>query len=411
MCTIGVVTTATPLRNSSSVGGAGTLMRSALSNWVSPRRIRFGGPVVPDVSISITTPDAVSAAVLSRRDEETVVRDSAASSRMSASPAAATTPGRDRASEEPTSAGMPLAPMSAESRCGGCSGDIVTMHRWSARRATSTATCSGLFSRTTPTRAPRPRPRVVRASSRAMAMVRKSPQVVQSPSNSTAWASSGARSRSVLNRSRVSTSPSLPDRGPLLGEGSCSLACILGREHRRHQVVLTLQALCHRPVPGGSSDLLGDRDGERAVGCDGCRKGQCPVERATLGGDAVDETKARSSCRVDGVSGQQQLQRDGQRHPARQEQRCPRTGDQRTLDLGDSELRSIGGNDEVAAEHDLEPSGEGPALDGSDERLAGRAQREAGETAAFDHWALSSQEALEVHACAESATRAGEYGD
>ena len=87
---------------------------------------------------------------------------------------------------------------------------------------------------------------------------------------------------------------------------------------------------------------------------------------------------------VDRLAGQQQLQGDGPRHPLRQQQSGSAGGDQRPLHLGDAEPRRPPGDDEVAREHQLEPAGQGPALDGGDQRLARRRDGDAAQPAALD---------------------------
>jgi hypothetical protein len=78
------------------------------------------------------------------------------------------------------------------------------------------------------------------------------------------------------------------------------------------------------------------------------------------------------------------------------------------LDLGQAEARVFGGDDQVAAERQLEAAAHGPALDGRDQRLRQRGLGQPAEPAARDLRGLTGQRGLEVHAGAERAVGAGE---
>src|ERR1700733_6165025 len=100
-------------------------------------------------------------------------------------------------------------------------------------------------------------------------------------------------------------SAALPDRGPLLGEGSGALDRVLGGEDRTHQLVLLLPRLLARPVAGRAGDLARHLDGERALRRDRARELQSPLESAALVREPVDQPELVSAGRVDGLSGEQ----------------------------------------------------------------------------------------------------------
>ena len=76
------------------------------------------------------------------------------------------------------------------------------------------------------------------------------------------------------------------------------------------------------------------------------------------------------------------LERSRQRQPLREPDRPARTGEQPALDLGQPERRLVGGDHEVAREHDLEPARDRRAVDRGDDRLREVALDEAGEATA-----------------------------
>ena len=111
------------------------------------------------------------------------------------------------------------------------------------------------------------------------------------------------------------------------------------------------------------------------------------------------------------VAGQRQLHRDAVGDAARQAQERAAGRDERALDLGDAELGLAGGDDEVAGQRDLEPAGDGEALDRRDERLARGALGDAREPAVAHPRALAAHEGLEIHAGAEARAGAGDDAD
>ena len=70
--------------------------------------------------------------------------------------------------------------------------------------------------------------------------------------------------------------------------------------------------------------------------------------------------------------------------PLREPDRAARGREQPALHLGEPEHRVLGRDDEVARERDLEPAGEGGAVDRGDDRLGDLTFDEAGEAAALE---------------------------
>ena len=106
---------------------------------------------------------------------------------------------------------------------------------------------------------------------------------------------------------------------------------------------------------------------------------------------------------VDGVAGHGQFERHGHRESFGQPQEAAGAGDQTPLRLGDAEHGVLRRHHQVAGEHDLEPTGQGGAVDGGDDRLGEAPLREPAESTAGPHdvAALAAGEGLEVHAGAE----------
>nr|BFE74152.1 hypothetical protein GCM10020092_074530 [Actinoplanes digitatis] len=69
------------------------------------------------------------------------------------------------------------------------------------------------------------------------------------------------------------------------------------------------------------------------------------------------------------------------------------------------------GHDQVGGEREFAAAGDGRALDGGDQRLAGRPGGEAEQAAALGDRVLAARRGLEVHARAEHGVAAGQYGD
>ena len=155
-------------------------------------------------------------------------------------------------------------------------------------------------------------------------------------------------------------------------------------------------------------DPLRRRDGERPVGGDRRRQAQCLVERAALRRDPVDQPDLVAALRRDQLTGQGPLHREVVRHPLGEPEQPAARGDQSALDLGQPELRVLGGDEHVAGQRDLEPAGDGIALQCRDDRLDRRLLDDARETPAGDRGPLAGEERLEVHAGAERAAGAGD---
>ena len=124
---------------------------------------------------------------------------------------------------------------------------------------------------------------------------------------------------------------------------------------------------------------------------------------AAGGHDLVDEAEGVGPLGVDGVAGHGQLERDGHRQPLGHPDQAAGAGDQPPLGLGDAEGGVLGGDHQVAREHDLEAAGQRRAVDGGDDRLGEVALGQPAEAAARPHDvpALAAAEGLEVHAGAE----------
>ncbi len=92
------------------------------------------------------------------------------------------------------------------------------------------------------------------------------------------------------------------------------------------------------------------------------------VDHLRTGNHAVHQPDLPGALGLDGVSGQGDLEREGERD-AGGEQRASTTGQQAALDLGEAELRVVGGDHEVALEHQLEAPTHRAAVQRGDDRL------------------------------------------
>ena len=119
--------------------------------------------------------------------------------------------------------------------------------------------------------------------------------------------------------------------------------------------------------------------------------------------DLVDQPECLGPPGVDGVAGHGQFECDGDRESFGQPQEAAGAGDQTPLRLGDAEHGVFRRHHQVAREHDLEPTGQGGAVDGGDDRLGEAPLREAAESTAGPHdvAALAGGKGLEIHAGAE----------
>src|SRR5215218_152557 len=203
----------------------------------------------------------------------------------------------------------------------------------------------------------------------------------------------------------------LPDGLALLGESGRSLARVLRDEHRSGDLALLLPHLLGAPLGRLDRDPL--RRGERERRVPGDRLGQLErrLDRDARLGEAVDEAELVAPLGGNRVPGQCHLHGDVERDATRQAQQCAAGGDETALDLRDAQLGLARGDDQVTRQCDLEPAGDGEALDRGDQRLVGRALRDAGEAPPLDVWALAAHERLEVHAGAEALARAGDHAD
>ena len=96
-------------------------------------------------------------------------------------------------------------------------------------------------------------------------------------------------------------------------------------------------------------------------------------------------------------------------HAPGQTQQRPTGGDDRALGLGDAHFGPLGGDDQIAGKGDLHAPGDGKALDGGDQRLAGGSLGDAGEATVAEPRRLALDERAEVHARAEEAAGTGEH--
>ena len=107
----------------------------------------------------------------------------------------------------------------------------------------------------------------------------------------------------------------------------------------------------------------------------------------------------------DRVSRDRHLHRAAETHTRREAQQAAAGREQTDRHLGDTELGAPGGNQQVARQRELEPTGESKALNRTDERLLGTVLDERHHRPDV----LAAGKGLEVHPCAEAATSAGEH--
>ena len=136
------------------------------------------------------------------------------------------------------------------------------------------------------------------------------------------------------------------------------------------------------------------------------------VERPAGWRDAVDQADALGLDTVDAPPGEDQV--DGPAVPDEPRQAHRAEVDERHAEAPavDAE-RGVGGGDAQVAPHgQLEPAGDGGALDGGDDRLAEAqpCRPHRARPVIADRAAVTVGEGLEVGAGAEVATRAGEHG-
>src|SRR5215207_3767949 len=227
---------------------------------------------------------------------------------------------------------------------------------------------------------------------------------------------SGRSSRNQRTGPRCSTtsiaaSATLPDRRALLGEGRRTLARVLAAEDRRHDLALPPPALLEGPVDARPGDGLGRRDGQRPVLGDRRRQLERTGQRLALTGEPVDQADLRRARRPQRITGEQQLQRQGEGNATRQQHRRTTSRDEGALHLRNAEPGRLRGDDQVAGEQQLETAGQGPALDGADQRLARRRLGDPAQPAPLDRGALTTKEPLEVHAGREHPAGSGEHAD
>ena len=196
-----------------------------------------------------------------------------------------------------------------------------------------------------------------------------------------------------------------PVRRPLLGEGERSFLGVLGREDVAQERRLELPELRLGPALGLSHDLLARGHRQRRVAGDALGELHRDLDGRARLGHARHQPVLVRLLGGDGIGGERHLHRHAVGDPPGQPEQGAAGGEEPDSGLRDAELDALRRDQEVARERQLEPAGEGEALDRGDQRFAGPLGEELVESLGHP----LGEERLEVHPGAEAASGAGQH--